>query len=336
LTLFLFSLTENEASNLKTLKNKQILITGGSGFIGIWLTHLVLYLNDTQNFNIKLYLIARNISDETSEIIANRKDVTFIKSDVRNIREFPKDVSYIIHAATSPDNRVYMSNPVESMDIIANGTKNVMENALLLEKLEKIINLSSGQIYGTINSHNIREEDFGKINTNSITAIYPEAKRYAETLTNAYRSLHKLPTVQIRPFSFIGPFMDMNKPWAVNNFIRDALKFKNIRILGNGKPIRSYMYPTDMAIWILNILVHGKVGSAYNLGSDVGISLEEVALKIKNIVGSSVNIDILNMNDTCSEFVPNIDHARQELGLDITVDIDTTLTKSIDWFGKSL
>lgn len=334
--MFLFNLAENEVSNLKKLQNKQILITGGSGFIGIWLTHLLLYLNDTQNFNIKLHLVARNISDEINQIITNRKDVTFIKSDVRNLHEFPKDISYIIHAATSPDNRVYMSNPVESMDIIANGTKSVMENSLHLETLEKVINLSSGQIYGTIDSHNIREGDFGKINSNSIAAIYPEAKRYAETLTNAYRSLHKLPTLQIRPFSFIGPFMDMNKPWAINNFIRDALKFKHIRILGNGKPIRSYMYPTDMAIWILNILVHGKVGSAYNVGSNVGVSLEEVALKIKNIIGSSVNIEILNMNDNCSEFVPNIDHVQQELGLDITVDIDETLTKSINWFGKSL
>lgn len=334
--MFLFNLAENEVSNLKKLQNKQILITGGSGFIGIWLTHLLLYLNDTQNFNIKLHLVARNISDEINQIITNRKDVTFIKSDVRNLHEFPKDISYIIHAATSPDNRVYMSNPVESMDIIANGTKSVMENSLHLETLEKVINLSSGQIYGTIDSHNIREGDFGKINSNSIAAIYPEAKRYAETLTNAYRSLHKLPTLQIRPFSFIGPFMDMNKPWAINNFIRDALKFKHIRILGNGKPIRSYMYPTDMAIWILNILVHGKVGSAYNVGSNVGVSLEEVALKIKNIIGSSVNIEILNMNDNCSEFVPNIDHVQQELGLDLTVDIDETLTKSINWFGKSL
>jgi dTDP-glucose 4,6-dehydratase len=333
--LFLFNLTGTETSNFRTLKNKEILITGGSGFIGIWLTHLLLYLNDKQNFNIKLYLIARNTTIELDRMIVNRKDVIFIQSDIRDIREFPKDVSYIIHAATSPDNRIYMSNPVESMDIIATGTKNILENALHLEKLEKVINLSSGQIYGAINSHNIKEDDFGKLNSNSITAIYPEAKRYSETLTNAYRSLYKLPTIQVRPFSFIGPFMDLNKPWAVNNFIRDALKFKNIRILGNGKPIRSYMYPTDMALWIVTILVQGKVGSAYNLGSDVGISLEEVALKIKEIVGSSVNIDILNMNDSSSEFIPNIDRAKLELDLDITIDIDETLRKSIDWFGKN-
>lgn len=333
--MFLFDLTENEASNLRKLKNKEILITGGSGFIGIWLTHLLLYLNDKLMFNITLYLVARNESHEISKIITDRKDITFIKSDIRNLREFPKDVSYIIHTATSPDNRVYMSNPVESMDIIANGTKNVMENALLLEKLEAVINLSSGQIYGAINSHNISEDDFGQLNSNSIAAIYPEAKRYTETLTNAYRSLHKVPVIQVRPFSFIGPYMSLDKPWAVNNFIRDALKFKNIRILGNGKPVRSYMYPTDMAVWILNILLHGKVASAYNLGSDVGISLEEVALKIKDIIGSSVNIEILNMNNNCSEFVPNVDHVKREFGLDITVDMDDTLRKSIDWFGKN-
>jgi nucleoside-diphosphate-sugar epimerase len=229
-----------------------------------------------------------------------------------------------------------MSNPIESMSIISDGTKNTMENALALEKLENIAHLSSGQIYGSLDSHNITENDFGKLNCNSISAIYPEAKRYAETLTNAYKSLHRLPIVQVRPFAFIGPFMSLNKPWAVNSFIRDALNTKNIRILGNGKPVRSYMYPTDMAFWILTMLLYGKSGASYNLGSDVGISLEEVAMKIKNIVGNDVSIEILNMNDSCSEFVPNIDYVRHELDLDITVNIDDTLKKSIQWFEKNL
>ncbi|WP_060825354.1 NAD-dependent epimerase/dehydratase family protein [Sulfurospirillum cavolei] len=332
----MFTLTENEISNLEKLKNKEILITGGSGFVGTWLTQLLLYLNDTYNFNITLYLIARQLTCNLEALIDSRKDIIFIKNDIRNIREFPKDIAYIIHAASSPDNRIYMSNPIESMNIISDGTKNTMENALLLEKLEKIVHLSSGQIYGSLDSHNITENDFGKLNCNSISAIYPEAKRYAETLVNAYRSLHKLPVVQVRPFSFIGPFMSLNKPWAVNSFIRDVLKTKNIRILGNGKPVRSYMYPTDMAVWILTMLLYGKSGASYNLGSDVGISLEEVAIKIKNIVGNDVSIEILNMNDSCSEFVPNIDYVRHELDLDITVNIDDTLKKSIQWFEKNL
>ncbi len=332
----MLTLTEKDISNLEKLKNKAILITGGSGFIGTWLIQLLIWLNDKYHFNVKLYLIARHATGALDTFIDSRQDIIFIQDDIRNIREFPKDIVYIIHAASSPDNRIYMSNPIESMNIITDGTKNTMENALLLEKLEKIVHLSSGQIYGTLDSHNITENDFGKLNCNSITAIYPEAKRYAETLVNAYRSLHKLPIVQVRPFSFIGPFMSLNKPWAINSFIRDVLKTKNIRILGNGKPIRSYMYPTDMALWILNMLANGKNGAAYNLGSDMGISLEEVALKIKNIVGSSVSIETLNMNDDCSEFVPNIDYARRELGLDIAVHIDDALLKSIQWFEKNL
>ncbi|AOO65983.1 NAD-dependent epimerase/dehydratase family protein [Sulfurospirillum halorespirans] len=332
----MFTLTEKDISNLEKLKNKEILITGGSGFIGTWLTQLLIFLNDTYNFNITLYLIARHITSNLEVLVNNRKDIIFIKNDIRNVREFSKDIAYIIHAASSPDNRIYMSNPIESMNIITDGTKNSMENALLLEKLEKIVHLGSGQVYGSLDSHNITENDFGKLNCNSISTIYPEAKRYAETLTNAYRSLYKLPIVQVRPFSFIGPYMSLNKPWAVNSFIRDALKTKNIRILGNGKPVRSYMYPTDMALWILNMLIHGKSGAAYNLGSDMGISLEEVAVKIKNIIGSSLSIEILNMNDHCSEFVPNINYVKQDLGLEIRVDIDDALNKSIKWFEKNL
>ena len=96
--MFLFNLTENEALNLEKLKNKEILITGGSGFIGIWLTQLLLYLNDKFNFNVKLYLVARNEDSEISSIMVNRKDVTFIKNDIRNLREFPKNISYIINS----------------------------------------------------------------------------------------------------------------------------------------------------------------------------------------------------------------------------------------------
>lgn len=143
----MFTLTEKEILNLEKLKNKEILITGGSGFIGTWLTQLLLYLNDTCNFNITLYLIARQITSNLEALISSRKDIIFIKNDIRNIREFPKDIAYIIHAASSPDNRIYMSNPIESMNIISDGTKNTMENALLLEKLEKIVHLSWADLW---------------------------------------------------------------------------------------------------------------------------------------------------------------------------------------------
>ena len=177
----------------------------------------------------------------------------------------------------------------------------------------------------------ISETNIGMVDTNSINSIYPEAKRYSETLSVAYKSLYKLPIVQVRPFSFIGPHMGLEKPWAINNFIKDAIKFKKIRILGNGKPIRSYMYPTDMVWWLLNMLVDSKNGVIYNLGSPQGISLEELAIKIKSKIGNDVKIDILNMNEEKSIFVPDKSFIKNSLNLDITVDIDEALSNTIKW-----
>ena len=331
-----FDISQDESLKIQVLKNTEILVTGGTGFFGKWIVKIITYLNDNLAFNIKLYLVARNNSSYINNIVENRNDIFFIKNDIRNLREIPSTIEYIIHTAATPDNSVHMSNPIEVMDIISNGTKQVLDLALGLDNIKKILNISSGQVYGTLRSNKISEANVGILDTNSVNSIYPEAKRYSETLSFAYKSLYKLPIVQVRPFSFVGPYMGLEKPWAINNFIKDAIKFKKIRILGNGKPIRSYMYPTDMAWWILNMLVDSKNGVVYNLGSQEGISLEELAIKIKNKIGMEVNIEILNMNDESSIFVPDESLVKNRLGLDIKVGIDEALDRTIDWALKVL
>ncbi len=331
-----FNISLNEAIKIGALRNSEILVTGGTGFFGKWIIEIIAYLNDNLEFNIKLYLVARNNSLYINEIIKKRNDMFFIKNDVRNLREIPSTVEYIIHAAATPDNSIHMSNPIEVMDTIAQGTKQVLDVALGLDNIKKILNISSGQVYGTLHSNMISENSIGTIDTNSINSIYPEAKRYSETLSIAYKSLYKLPVVQVRPFSFIGPHMGLEKPWAINNFIKDAIKFRKIKIFGNGKPIRSYMYPTDMAWWLLSMLVDSKNGVIYNLGSSEGISLEKLAMKIKTKVGVDVNIDILNMNEDSAVFVPDDSLVKNRLDLDIKVDIDEALDKTIDWAIKVL
>lgn len=331
-----FNISKEESLKIQDLQNAEILVTGGTGFFGKWIVEIVRYFNDQLAFNIKLYLVARHQSTYINEIIKMRSDIFFIKNDVRNLREIPSTIEYIIHAAATPDNSTHMSNPIEVMDTISQGTKQVLDIALGLNNIKKILNISSGQIYGALNSNVISEKNIGQVDTNSIHSIYPEAKRYSETLSIAYKSLYKLPVVQVRPFSFVGPHMGLEKPWAINNFIKDAIKFKKIKILGNGKPIRSYMYPTDMAWWLLNMLVDSKNGVVYNLGSPEGISLEELACKIKNKLGIDVKIEILHMNDDSSVFVPDESLVKDSLDLDIKVGIDEALEKTIDWAMKTL
>ena len=176
----------------------------------------------------------------------------------------------------------------------------------------------------------------GAIHCNSITSVYPEAKRYAETLCSAYWSLYKIPLVIARPFSFIGPYQSLDKPWAINNFIRDALMNNTIRIIGNGLPVRSYMYPSDMAFWLLRILVDGNPGVAYNVGSPFGVTLKTLAEKIILHSNTKSTILIKQLNEDESKFVPDGTLCRDTLGLVIHVDIDETLKRSIRWFREKM
>ena len=160
------------------------------------------------------------------------------------------------------------------------------------DDIQKILNVSSGLVYGAQPLHlsHIPETHAGGPEPDSVTAVYAEAKRYGESVSAAWRTQFKLPVVTARPFAFIGPYQGLDKPWAVNNFLRDALLGVPIRILGDAQTVRSYMYPSDMAHWILRILAAGTPGTAYNVGSPRAITLDDVAHKIGSSVAEPVDV----------------------------------------------
>jgi nucleoside-diphosphate-sugar epimerase len=334
-----FEVVSTSLETLENLRNRSIYITGGTGFVGTWLAEIITFLNSNYGFNTDLFLVSRDVESfrQKAPHLAQHKHVQLLSLDVRNIIDIPKDVNYIIHAAATPDNRQHMSNPLGVMETITKGTSAVLDAATKLPNLIRILNISSGQIYGKLGSETemIAEDYAGGLVCNSITSVYPEAKRYAETLCCAYWSLYKLPVVTARPFAFIGPYQGLDKPWAVNNFLRDALMNNTIRIIGNGLPVRSYLYPSDMANWLLNILISGKSGSAYNVGSPKGITLSDLANKIKQFSNSSSKIEIKGMNEDSSRFIPDVTLCRQSLMLNAQVDIDEALKRTISWLKET-
>jgi nucleoside-diphosphate-sugar epimerase len=320
------------------LKNETLLITGGTGFIGTWLSELVLHLNDHHGFKTKLILLSHNLNKfkNTAPHIAVRADVTLVERDIRNLTDLPMEVTYIVHAAASPDRRTHASEPLRTVQTIVEGTNSLLEYASRLSDTKKILNLSSGLIYGMQpwDMKGIPEEMIGGVDCGAFNSAYTESKRMAETICAIYRNQHRLPIVNARPFSFIGPYQLLDRPWAINNFIRDAMLGGPIRILGDGRTVRSYMYPSDMAWWLLNILVRGKVGQNYNVGSPDSVSLQELADRIvtkfpnrpKIVSGLSRDPSV-----QASKLVPNVDLAMKSLNLDITVDLDKAITRTIRW-----
>ncbi|MFZ2968012.1 MAG: NAD(P)-dependent oxidoreductase [Sulfuricurvum sp.] len=319
--------------SLEKLRGKNITITG-AGFMGSWLARALVWLNDIHGYETKITLITKHPEklQESDKLLYDRMDVDIIRSDIRSLHSLPIDTNYIIHTVGNPDNRVHMSDAINTMDTIATGTKVLFDNASRLASIEAIIHISSGQVYGKgINSDKINESSSCAYIRSDVNSIYSEAKRYSEALCLAYRSINKLPIIIVRPFSFIGPFQELSKPWAVNSLLQEALNNQAMRIVGNGKPQRSYLYASDMAAWLLVTLANGKKGDIYNLGSCEAVSLLDITAKINKIIGNSVRVLIQNHNEDESKFIPNEKKIKEKFGLKEMFNFDEGLSNTIKW-----
>lgn len=319
-------------SNLEKLKSSQILITGGTGFLGTWLTEMLIYLNEKYKFNTTIYLLARNLPKNSS--YSNLNYIHFIKSDVRNLKELPSTINFIIHAAGTPDSKEHVSNPIKTIETFFRGTQNILDLASRLPNLIKFVHLSSSKIYGNNYFNNPINENNSTIVGFNNQDVYAESKRMCETLCKSYISELHLPIIIVRPFAFIGPFQALDKPWAVNNFIRDGILGEPIRILGNEFTTKSYMYGSDFANFILNTLALGKIGNVYNIGSSSPTTLLDLANKIKKIINSEIEIKIRSSKDKYQNNlfeVPDMTKFDNEFKIKTAFNTEDALKRTILW-----
>lgn len=325
-------------TSLAPLKSSTLVVTGGTGFIGKWIAETVAVLNDSFAFGIECHLVARGVDafKVSCPHLAARKDIQLVRGDVRYLAELPSPTKWVLHAAATPDNRVHASNPIEVMSTIAEGTTNVLRLASRCADLRMILNVSSGHVYGAlaVDAPGATENAFGRSNCADASSAYPEAKRYAETLCAACRSQAHLPVASVRPFAFLGPYQSLETPWAINNFLRDALHGHPIRVLGNGQTVRSYMYGADVANWLLTILVGVQSGRAYNLGSSEPVTIEAVARLIAGCFNPSPDVILgssLQTHPHVSRFVPDTSAAKKDLGLQISTSLENAVRQTVAW-----
>ena len=326
------------SNDVGQLRNQSILVTGGTGFLGKWITEAVVYLNANHGYNIKLYLLARNIENFRISVphLAKHKFVILISQDIRTLNDLPNDINYVIHAAASPDSREHTSQPIKTVDTIVKGTTNILEACWRLLDLKKIIYISSNNIYGHVPSSEkgILENEMGYLDCNNISSIYAESKRTAEAICAAFKNKQKLPIIIVRPFTFIGPYQSLEKPWAANNFMRDALLGGPIRILGNENTVRSYLYGSDMAMWVLKILDIGRVNAIYNIGGTEAVSLNSMAKKILKNFEKKIEIQIKsskNYQNTPSFSIPNLDSLKKDCGVSYMINLEDSIRKTLEF-----
>ncbi len=320
------------------LNGSCVTVTGASGFVGMWFTELLLYLAREQKIELTLNLLATNFDaakNMAPHLYDSNENVTLIDGDIKATHELPQDTEWLVHLAASPDVRVHNSRPIYASQTITQGTYAVLDCATRLSGLKCMMNVSSGYVHGfQASAQLIEEKHFKGFDPNVFSSGYAEAKRYAESLCAIFRNQFRLPIVNVRPFSFVGPYQSVDAPWAVNNFIQDVVNQRAIRVQGDGSAVRSYMYGADMAWWLLNMMLNGDSGHTYNLGSPAAVTLKQLAEKIGTISEhkTSINYSRAALYSKPSFFVPSTQQTQKDLGLELKFDLDAALSRTIEWY----
>ena len=296
----------------------RIFVTGGTGFFG---KSILDYLKRHPDFRAgdEWMILSRDperFQSRNADLLDQGRKIGFVTGDVR---DFCAEGRYdeIIHAATAA---VTTMADDEMTSTIVEGTRHVLDFAKSCGA-KKILLTSSGAVYGPQTAP-VGED----APCNPVTA-YGKGKLEAERMCVESGLDAKI----VRCFAFTGPYLNRDIHYAIGNFIRDCLAGEPIVIKGDGTPQRSYLYADDLVEWLFAVLDRGVSGCPYNVGSPEGLSIREVAERVRAALGTKNDIRVLGVSvpgTPPSVYVPDVSRAVRELGLRDTVDLTTAVRHS--------
>jgi dTDP-glucose 4,6-dehydratase len=178
------------------------------------------------------------------------------------------------------------------------------------------------------------EEYAGAPDPTSANSAYGEGKRAAELLCVLGGQRSGVEPKIARAFAFVGPYLPLDRHFAIGNFVGDALAGRPVVVRGDGTTVRSYMYGLDLALWLLAILIDGAPGRPYNVGSEEGISIGDLARRVAGNSGAGLAVEILGTplpGAQGDRYVPSTRRARTELGLRLAVPLDAAIVRTCQW-----
>jgi dTDP-glucose 4,6-dehydratase len=115
--------------------------------------------------------------------------------------------------------------------------------------------------------------------------------------------------------------------------MRDVIANRDIEINGDGTPLRTYLYKSDLCVWLLKILLSGQSGDVFNVGGNEVISIAKLADLVNRMNNSKVNIHIhqTSKDKLADAYIPNIDKITTKLGLYPGVNLKMAVQKTLNW-----
>nr|WP_236612775.1 NAD(P)-dependent oxidoreductase [Pseudomonas sp. P818] len=313
-------------------RGRHLLLTGGTGFFGLWLLALVEELN-RRGSGVEVTVVSRDPARFLALAPHYRACawLHWLASDIRHLHELPgHPVDLILHAAADTSATAH-ARPLELFDTIVEGARRVFE--LARRDGARVLLTGSGAQYGRLpDGCGVSESFSGACISNSASSAYAEAKRAQETLGAIYAHNHGIDVIMARCFAFSGPGLPLEAHFAIGNFVRDALYADKIVLNSAGQAVRSYLHGADLAVWLLALLLRGERGQVYNVGSDQAISIVDLAHLVAERVAPGKDVRVLGaVNDIGRSFyVPDIRRA-QALGVEVWTPLVHSIDSMVRW-----
>ncbi|MCK5288675.1 MAG: SDR family oxidoreductase [Candidatus Omnitrophica bacterium] len=308
----------------------NILITGGSGFIG---SHFCKKLIEKGNDIICVDNFITGAKDNVEGLLDNPK-FKLIEHDISKPLFLKEDLDWVLHFASIASPKYYLREPIKTLKSGLLGTHNCL--GIAKDKKAKFFLTSTSEIYGDPLVHPQPEEYWGNVNTIGVRSCYDESKRGAESLTYAYMRQHDVDVRVIRIFNTYGPNMQCDDGRVVSNFIVQALKGEDITLYGKGDQTRSFCYVDDLLEGIFKLMRY-EYKMPLNLGNPFEFTILELVNLVLKLTNSKSGLKFLPLpDDDPKKRNPDITKAKKLLDWEPIISLEEGLKKTIEYFTKKL
>ena len=310
---------------LSDLKNREILVTGGCGFIGSEVTKQLSELGSNVT-------VLDNLSSGKKKYVENLSNVKICEGDLGDeqlVKSLVSKKDYVINLAALPFIPDSFHYPKEFFDVNVNSTINLGLIASKEKTIKRLVHISSSEVYGSA-----RYAPMDENHPTTPQSTYAVSKLAGERVIHTMSKEHNIPAVIIRPFNSFGP--NITQPYIIPEIISQLLKNDNKLTLGNIQSSRDLTFVSDTAnAIILSLVAEGVIGETINVGSGRALTVSELVDNISTLMNKnnvSIQIDSSRFRPhDVDKLICNSDRAKSLLNWVPKISISEGLQKTIDW-----
>ena len=274
--------------------NCHITVTGATGLIGSLIIKAIVCCNNEYNTNISVRAFARSKS-KVDEIFGDcvNENIEFVYQDITTPISQNLKTDYIIHTANPTVSKYFITNPVETIEIIYTGSKNVLEYAKNVNA-KSTVYLSSMEVFGATDAQKekVFEKDIGYLDILNVRSCYSESKRLVECMCKCYAEEHNMNVKIARLAQVFGAGILKGENRVFAQFARSAINNEDIVLHTTGESVGNYCYTADAIKAIFLLLIKGESGQAYTVANENStIAIKDMAAMVaQEIAKGRINV----------------------------------------------